>query len=91
MELTEKQKEAFERLMSIPAFEYDLSEDLSPDILMRLILEYARILDAIINLLESPEISEETRQCLKKDFYLLEKKIDIICSKMHEKTAGTGL
>ena len=91
MELTEKQKEAFEKLMSIPAFEYDLSEDLSADILMRLIMEYTCTRKDIMDLSESPEISEETRQCLFKDLEQLEKKLDIVCSKMHQKAVEAGL
>ena len=83
MEMSEKQKEAFDKLKSIHAFEYDLSENLSQEILIKMIIENMQTFLKIMDLTESPEISEETRQCLIKDALQLKEKQKLVNSRIN--------
>jgi len=84
MVLTKKQKEILDRLMEIPVMEYDLSENLSPDVLLRLLLDCTNTVKQITLLTESPDISEETRLCLEKDYALLVKKFGVIRDRFNQ-------
>ena len=84
MEMTEKQKEIFDRIMSIPVMEYDLSANLSMDILTKMLVECTRTAGQILALQKSPEISEETRQSLEKDLERLKEKHRLILSRFEQ-------
>jgi len=82
--MTEKQNEILEKLMRIPVMEYDLAGDLSRDVLVRLLLEYTRTYQKIMFLVGSPEISEETEQCLRKDMDQLKEKHQLVVSRLNQ-------
>jgi len=82
--MTEKQKEIFERLMAIPVMEYDLNDNLSVDVLMRWILELAQTAETMYTLMASPEISAETQEYLKKDFFRLREKQKLVIARFNE-------
>jgi len=84
MSMTEKQKEIFDRIMSIPVMEYDLSDNLSMDILTKMLFECTQTVGQILAMQESPEISEETRQCLEKDLERLKEKHSLILSRFEQ-------
>jgi len=84
IEMTEKQKEIFDRLMAIPVMEWDLNDDLSPDILVRWIVDLSETAGKINNLMESPEISMETVEFLEKDLERLKVKFDLVAARFQK-------
>ena len=81
MTMTKKQKKVFNRIMSIPVTEYDLADNLSMDVLAKMLIECTHAAGQITALQESPEISEKTRQRLKEDLKRLKEKHQLILSR----------
>lgn len=84
LQMTEEQKEVFERLMAIPTMEYDLDDNLSVDLLIGWILDLAHRAENIYFLLASPDISLETHKYLEKDFFRLREKQKLVIARFNK-------
>ena len=83
LEMTDEQKEVFERLMAIPVMEYDLNDPtLDRDILVGWLLQISFSAQKIADVMYGLEVSEESRQCLEKDYAKLVIKHQLIARRL---------